>query len=179
MDGTIVGVAECLNKKAGEFNEDDAALLFDVGQMAVPALRSSRRIERMTVAREHELQFLNVVTDITSEIDLDVLLHRIMVEVTRMLEAERSTLFLHDEKSAELFSRVAQGDAVDEIRLPNNVGIAGAVFTTGRSVNIPHAYADLRFNPAFDKVTGFFTRSILCVAADQQIRQGDRRHPGR
>jgi len=30
-------------------------------------------------------------------------------------------------------------------------------------VNIPHAYADLRFNPAFDKETGFFTRSILCV----------------
>jgi adenylate cyclase len=30
-------------------------------------------------------------------------------------------------------------------------------------MNIPHAYADLRFNPSFDKQTGFFTRSILCV----------------
>ena len=30
-------------------------------------------------------------------------------------------------------------------------------------MNIPYAYADLRFNPAFDKQTGFFTRSILCV----------------
>jgi adenylate cyclase len=35
------------------------------------------------------------------------------------------------------------------------------VFTTNETVNIPHAYADLRFNPHFDKVTGFFTRSIL------------------
>ena len=33
----------------------------------------------------------------------------------------------------------------------------------GKSINIPYAYADLRFNPAFDKKTGFFTRSILCV----------------
>src|SRR5207245_2186349 len=27
----------------------------------------------------------------------------------------------------------------------------------------PSAYADLRFNPACDKQTGFFTRSLLCV----------------
>src|SRR5262249_12885541 len=31
------------------------------------------------------------------------------------------------------------------------------------SVRIPYAYADLRFNPAFDTQTGYFTRSILCV----------------
>lgn len=37
------------------------------------------------------------------------------------------------------------------------------MFTSGRSVNIPYAYADLRFNPEIDKQTGFFTRSILCV----------------
>src|SRR3546814_963957 len=48
-------------------------------------------------------------------------------------------------------------------RLPNHLGIAGAVFTSGKTVNIPYAYADLRFNPAFDKKTGYFTRSILCV----------------
>ena len=28
---------------------------------------------------------------------------------------------------------------------------------------IPYAYADLRFNPEFDRQTDFFTRSILCV----------------
>ena len=50
-----------------------------------------------------------------------------------------------------------------EIRFPNSVGIAGTVFSSGESINIPHAYADLRFNPAFDHQTGFFTRSILCV----------------
>ena len=51
----------------------------------------------------------------------------------------------------------------DNIRLPNHLGIAGTVFTSGKTINIPHAYADLRFNPLFDKQTGFFTRSILCV----------------
>lgn len=50
-----------------------------------------------------------------------------------------------------------------QIRLPNNAGIAGAVFTSWRSINIPYAYADLRFNPAVDNKTGYFTRSILCM----------------
>ena len=80
-----------------------------------------------------------------------------------MLQADRSTLFLNDEKTGELFSRVAMGDKLGEIRLPNTAGIAGTVFTTGKSIHIPHAYADLRFNPSFDKQTGYFTRSILCV----------------
>ena len=47
--------------------------------------------------------------------------------------------------------------------LINNVGIAGAVYQSQETINIPHAYADLRFNPSFDKQTGYFTRSILCV----------------
>jgi adenylate cyclase len=62
-----------------------------------------------------------------------------------------------------LFSRVAMGASVGEIRMPHHLGIAGAVFTSGKTINIPYAYADLRFNPAFDKRTGYFTRSILCV----------------
>ena len=37
------------------------------------------------------------------------------------------------------------------------------VFTDVKGINIPHAYADLRFNPSFDKQTGYFTRSILCL----------------
>jgi adenylate cyclase len=159
----IVGVAECLNKNKGEFTDRDVRLISDICEVAVPALRSSRFIERITQAREQEMRFLDVVTDITSEIDLDVLLHRVMAEVTRMLSVERSTLFLSDDKSNELFSRVAEGQQINEIRLPNNVGIAGAVFTTGKTINIPHAYADLRFNPHFDKVTGFFTRSMLAT----------------
>jgi len=80
-----------------------------------------------------------------------------------MTDAERSTLFLNDDKTGELYSRIGEGLATTEIRFPNNVGIAGAVFQSGETINIPHAYADLRFNPSVDRKTGFFTRSILCT----------------
>ncbi|HIA13731.1 MAG TPA: adenylate/guanylate cyclase domain-containing protein [Nitrospirales bacterium] len=123
----------------------------------------SQLVEQLKKSHGQEVEFLDLVSDVTSEIDLSVLLQRVMGEATRMLNAERATLFLNDEKTDELFSRVAQGDEIGEIRLPNHLGIAGSVFTSGNTVNIAHAYADLRFNPESDTQTAYFTRSILCV----------------
>ncbi|CCQ73276.1 GAF domain-containing protein [Magnetospira sp. QH-2] len=163
VKGHVIGVAQVLNKRKGKFSKLDQEILEAMMQQVAIALRNAQTIERVQKAREQEREFLDVVAELTAEIDLNVLLQKVMSEATSMLNAERSTLFLNDDKTNELFSRVAQGDDVGEIRLPNHLGIAGAVFTSQESVNIPHAYADLRFNPAFDKKTGFFTRSILCV----------------
>jgi len=161
--GDVVGAAQALNKIGGVFTERERTLLEAIAAQSLPALRSSQAVERMQKARAQELAFLDIVADITSQIDLDQLLQRVMNEAARMLGAERSTLFLHDDKTGELFSRVAMGATIGEIRFPAHAGIAGTVFTTGKTVNIPHAYADLRFNTSFDKQTGFFTRSILCT----------------
>lgn len=159
----VIGVAQVLNKKKGRFTKEDLSLLEAITTQASIALQSTQFVEKMIKTREKEMEFLDVVSDVTSEIDLDTMLAKVMHEATRMLQADRSTLFLSDEKTGELFSRIAMGDSIGEIRLPNHLGIAGAVFTSGKTVNIPYAYADLRFNPAFDKKTGYFTRSILCV----------------
>src|SRR5207302_1976122 len=79
--------------------------------------------ERVQKARAQEQAFLDIVADIISQLDLDQLLQRVMTEVTRILGAERSTLFLHDEKTRELFSRVAMGAKLGEIRFPDHAGI--------------------------------------------------------
>src|SRR5437016_7692826 len=109
------------------------------------------------------MELLKVVSEVSSEIKLGPLLQKLIRTITRMLDAERSTLFLNDEKTNELYTEVGEGLGATQIRFPNHVGIAGTVFQSVQSVNIPHAYADLRFNPSVDRATGFFTRSILCV----------------
>ena len=159
----VIGVIQILNKKKGRFTKEDLEIVEAITSQAAVSLQNAQGVEEMVKAREKEMQFLDIVSDVTAEIDLGSLLQRVMVEATRMLNADRSTLFLNDEKTDELFSRVAMGDGIGEIRLPNSAGIAGAVFTSRETVNIPYAYADLRFNPGFDKQTGYFTRSILCV----------------
>ena len=163
VKGEIIGVAQILNKKEARFTEDDMSILEAMTTQASVALQNTQFVELMKKTRLQELEFFEVVNDVTSEIDLGSILNKVMSEATRMLNAERSTLFINDEKTKELFSKVGEGLGVTEIRLTNHIGIAGAVFTSGKTVNIPYAYADLRFNPAFDKKTGFFTRSILCV----------------
>jgi adenylate cyclase len=161
--GEMIGVAQVLNKKAGDFTQDDYQTLEAMSRQAAIALQTTSLVERMQKTRAVEIEFLDVVAEVTSEIDLASLLTKVMGVATRMLNAERSTLFLNDEKTGELYTVVGEGLGATQIRLRNNAGIAGTVFTTGQTVNIPYAYADLRFNPAFDKQTGFFTRSILCV----------------
>jgi adenylate cyclase len=160
--GTIIGVIQVLNKRQGEFTQQDRETIESITAQCAITLESLQLIERMEKSRARESAFMNVVSDITSELELPKLLSKVMSEATRLLTAERSTLFLNDSKKNELFSFVG-GGLDQQIRLPNSAGIAGAVFTSGQSINIPYAYADLRFNPSFDRQTGFFTRSILCV----------------
>jgi len=161
--GLVVGVAQLLNKKKGKFTQADLTLLEQMAGQGAVALQSAQVIERVERVRKQELEFVNIVSEMTSDIKLGSLLQKVMGEATRMLNAERSTLFLNDEKTKQLWSEVGQGLESLQIRLPNHLGIAGAVFQSGKTINIPYAYADLRFNPAFDKKTNYFTRSILCV----------------
>ena len=163
VSNDIIGVIQILNKKRGRFTKEDLSILEGIAAQASISLQNAQGIEEMERSREREMLFLDVVSDVTAEIELGTLLQRVMVESTNMLNADRATLFLNDPKSNELFSRVAMGESIGEIRLPNNVGIAGAVFQSQETINIPYAYADLRFNPSFDKQTGYFTSSILCV----------------
>lgn len=163
MSGETIGVMQSLNKRVGEFNDDDLELLEEMTTQAAVVLQGLQHYEQIDKIREKENAFLKLMSDINSEFELSRMLMRVVQEITEMLASERATIFMYDQSTATLFSRVAAGGEINEIRFPSHLGIAGEVFTTGKSMNIPYAYADLRFNPAFDKQTGFFTRSILCV----------------
>src|SRR5215510_13254949 len=63
------------------------------------------------------------------------------------------------------------GLGIGKMCVSRGVGIAGTVAKTRRPINIPDTYADARFNPNFDKETGYRTRSILCMPL---IGNGDR-----
>ena len=163
MQDETIGVMQCLNKIEGHFDEDDLSLLADMTNQAAVVLQSLQFVEEIVEIRVKEMAFLELVSSISAELDLSKLLERVVTETCKMLGAERATIFLHDAATATLFSRVSAGGDIAEIRFPDFAGIAGAVYTSGQSLNIPYAYADMRFNPSFDRQTGFFTRSMLCV----------------
>jgi len=114
---------------------------------------------------------LRVSKALATEIRLDDLLLVIVQEAADVLDADRATLFLYDESRNELWSKTTQRLEIKEIRVPLGVGIAGTVAKTRTPINIPDTYADARFNPDFDRATGYRTRSILCMPL---IGNGDR-----
>ena len=121
-----------------------------------------RQIDKLKEERERLYALLKITKNLSAEINLDKLLIKIMEEVRKILNADRCTVFLYDENTNELWSKVAIG-LDDEIRFQADKGIAGHVWKTGEVVNIPDAYKDTRFNPEIDKKTGYKTKSILTM----------------
>ena len=101
---------------------------------AAAALEHAQLFERLEIARKEEATLLEVTSAISSNLDLDTLLAKVMTATTKLLGAERSTLFIHDAKTGELWSRVAEGVGSKEIRFPSDAGIAGEAFTTRKNV---------------------------------------------
>ena len=112
----------------------------------------------------HDLhEILEITKVMAGEKSIDVLLKAIMEGATRVLGADASSIFLCDYENREFFSRFIQQAVVNEIRFPLDKGIAGWVAGSKKTVNIPDAYKDSRFNPDIDKKTGYRTKSILCM----------------
>jgi signal transduction histidine kinase len=87
----------------------------------------------------------------------------IILEIVRAdVPVERVTAFRVDRERQEVQSLVAQ-ETNREIRLPIGSGIAGTVAATGVELDIPAAYADSRFNPAFDGILNFRTEDLLAL----------------
>jgi signal transduction histidine kinase/putative methionine-R-sulfoxide reductase with GAF domain len=105
---------------------------------------------------------LDIGSALGNALHIDDLLDIIVEKTTELMRAERSSLFLIDESTQELWSKVVQGSVNIEIRLQLGQGIAGWVALTGKSLNIKDAYKDPRFNPKVDESTGYQTRNILC-----------------
>jgi HD-GYP domain-containing protein (c-di-GMP phosphodiesterase class II) len=117
----------------------------------------------------HKLVLLLEMSQLyASATELSTLLGLVVEHTTKIMNCERSSVFLLDREKDELYAMVAQGLDIKEFRFSAKTGISGACATHGVALNVPDAYQDSRFNPAFDKSSGFRTVSILCMPMSDQ-----------
>jgi adenylate cyclase len=136
-------------------------LLFS--HIIVLAERWSAAIYQAEQMNDDLRQLLDVNLAITSEMQLESLLRKIVEVTTKLLHADRSSLFLYDEKRDELWSLVAEGVNSQQIRFPANQGLAGAALVSGEVVNTNDAYNDPRFIRETDIETGYRSQTILSM----------------
>ncbi len=127
-------------------------------------------VKELSRCRQHsrtEVEKMSRLVDaarhLNSTLDLSEVLDRILATALQLVNGDRGTVYLIDEKRQELWSRVLTGSQRLEIRLPFGKGIAGYVAATGDTLNIEDAYLDPRFNPDVDRQSGYHTQSMLCM----------------
>ncbi|RVE62591.1 hypothetical protein OJAV_G00158520 [Oryzias javanicus] len=132
---------------------------------------------RLKETNEREF-FLELVKDISNELDLTNLSYKILINVCILVDADRCSLFLvegpaHKRTLVSKFFDVHSGTTVrpssstvdsNEVQVPWGKGIIGYVAEHGETVNISNAYEDHRFSDEIDKLTGYKTQTILCMA---------------
>ena len=113
------------------------------------------------LSREELWKILTVTKQLCATADLDAMLERVINLARDVLDADRGTVFLYDESTDSLVSRVATGDK--EIRVPRGAGIVGECATTQDIINVPDCYADQRFNQEVDKSTGYRSKCLIAI----------------
>lgn len=139
------------------------SLMLLFSQLLILAERWSAAIDASERTNMDLRRLLDVNISISSEMQLAALLKKIVTVTTKVVHADRSSLFLYDERADELASVVAEGVQETEIRFPATAGLAGWCFTHGEPLNLKDAYRDPRFNQDVDKATGYRTTSVLTV----------------
>jgi len=113
---------------------------------------------------EHEQRF-ELLADlgamIAGEVELDDLLATFAARVARALGADRATLWLIDNATGEIRSRVATLPELPELRVPPGHGVVGHVARTGELMNNRDVGADPRWAEAIAQRIGYPVTSML------------------
>lgn len=118
---------------------------------------------------------LEIQRRVSSERNLGRLAQMVMGEVTALLGADRSTLFLFDWDTMELRANFAEGVEGRALVVPLRMGIVGTAILRREIANVSNAYASPYFNPDVDSMLGYRTESLLAapmIGSDGRILGG-------
>lgn len=131
------------------------------GVLSEEASDRMKEIQQLRIKNERLNKFIEIGEAIFKERNIDQLLPLIMSKISKSLNADRSTLFLIDWDSMELWTKFAEGLKSERIIIQMKMGLVGVSVFTRQLVNVANAYQDPRFNSKIDQITGFRTESVI------------------
>ena len=180
--GDLVAVVQLLNKLKLPHNQEiplDQRIDFEgftaedekVFAEFAPSIRlileSSRSFYMATQQQRAASALMKATRSLSqSSLDLEETLRKVMDEAKELMNADRSTLWLLDEQSNELWTKLPVAGLLREMRIPIGVGFAGRVAATGEPVIIPFDLYDhpgSEMSKQTDQKTGYRTCSLLCM----------------
>ena len=125
------------------------------------AMENRHLLDEKLALNKKMSDFLETSQNLIAELNFNTLFQTIITKTTRLMEAERTSLYIIDWERNEIWTKVAEN--VDDIRLPMGKGISGRVAETGEIINVEEASKLPFFRPEFDIQNNFHTGSVLCM----------------
>lgn len=171
LRGITIGVLGVSNVAAFRaFSRRDEFLLSVLADYAAIALENARVYQATDQALSARLEELNTLIDITQTItaslDLDEVIRLTIKQVHDSWDIEASSVWLLDENEQTLRVLANVGtptEILSQIVVPLGQGFVGHVAETGKWIYTNDAHAHPVFYSEVDELTGFNTRSLLCV----------------
>jgi Nif-specific regulatory protein len=115
-----------------------------------------RRIRRLET-------ILKISNDWNKTRETEPLLVQMAEAATRLLGADRASIFLWDRPHKTLVGRPALGVESGELRIPDDKGVVGQVVQTGQPRRVDRKDAEQQIDRDVDQQLGYATENILCV----------------
>lgn len=190
-EGNLVAVVQLINKlkqnadpdlpldqridKPG-FCEDDEEVFREFAPSIRLILQSSRSFYQATQKQRAASALIAATESLSrSSLDLDDTLKRVMDEAKKLMNADRSTLWLIDGDRNQIWTKIENDDgSLKELRIPIGVGFAGQVAASGETLIIPfdlYDHKDSETSKNLDQANHYRTCSLLCmpVFADGEL----------
>jgi signal transduction histidine kinase len=148
------------------YTEDQYNILQAIADQAAGAIVKARLLNESEL-RARQLAGLNEVTrNLTSTLELDLLLESILGSAVEILNGEAGSLLLLEEETGDLVFEVVISPVANDLlgsRLKSGVGLAGKVALEMRPLIVNNVEQDSDWYSEPDEQTGFVTRGILAV----------------
>jgi adenylate cyclase len=169
--GRMIGALVMIGRSGEAFQEAQNLLSWIAGGLALVVDRN--RFQSSVLKRTQEMETIRQVGGAlaSSTFDMNKVLQYTMDMIREVVNVEAGSLFfLEGEELKVAVAFNGSLPALQSFRLKLGQGIAGHVAARGEAIIVNDTEKSIQFFPAIDGVSGFRTRSALCVPMISQGR---------
>ena len=126
----------------------------------VRIVRDRQRLRQRAAQAE---TILSIVQQWNQTQEMETLLNQMAEASTKLLEADRASIFLWDRANHILVGRPALGVPGGELRVPDDAGVVGEVLRTGEPRRVSHRETHDPVNRKVDAQLRYQTRTLVAV----------------
>jgi Nif-specific regulatory protein len=115
----------------------------------------------------HRIRRLEAILEIAGQWnqlhEMEPLLMQMAEAATKLIEADRASIFLWDRPNHILVGRPALGVEGNELRIPDDKGLVGKVVQSGEPGRVDRTFGQEQVNRSVDASLKYKTETLLCV----------------